>query len=217
MLNAMRSFHRTVLFLAILLGLGAAGQPVPAANDAPGPPTTASLKGRFLVAHPSLSDPRFAHAVILMVRHDATGALGLIVNQPVGIAQVTPDEPGAKTENAQHRAPIRLAASFGGPVEQGKAFIIHSGEYKTEDTIEVAPHVAVTASVQILKDIADGKGPKHMLYIVGYAGWGPGQLEDEMRRPDSWYEAPVDEALIFGGEDTDAVWEKAVEMRLRGI
>ncbi len=71
--------------------------------------------------------------------------------------------------------------------------------------------------VQILKDIADGKGPKRTLYVVGYAGWGPGQLEDEMRRPDSWYEAPVDEALIFGGEDTDAVWEKAMEMRLRGI
>lgn len=217
MLPGMRSHHRIVLCFALLLGLGAVGVPVLAANESPEQPAaTASLKGKFLVAHPSLPDPRFAHAVILMVEHDATGAVGLIVNRPLGVAEVTPDEPGAKTESAGHPKPLRFPAAFGGPVGQRKVFIIHSDDYGIADTVRVAPHVAVTADARILNDIADGKGPKRMLYVVGYAGWGPGQLEGEMAR-DSWYEAPVDDGLIFGGGDSDAVWKKAMATRLRGI
>lgn len=217
MLHRMQAFRRTVLLLAVFMASIGAGPAAIADEDGAALPAgTASVKGKFLVAHPSLPDPRFAHAVILMIRHDATGAFGLIVNRPLGVAELTPEELGATAKDATHRAPIHFLAALGGPVERSKGFIIHSEEYATEDTIRVAPHVAVSASPRILQDIADGKGPKRTLYVVGYAGWGPGQLESEMRQ-ESWYEAPVDEGLIFDGADADAVWEQAVEMRLRGI
>jgi putative transcriptional regulator len=220
----MRIRRRLFAFIAIVCVAGTAALPASAAEDggesgtAPG---AGSLKGKFLVANPSLPDPRFAHAVILMVKHDATGAFGLVINRPVGIAEVTPDEPGRKDGGdagppPADPAPMRFPAFLGGPVEPNKAFVVHSPEYKAEGTVSVTARVAVTANVQILKDIADGKGPKRTLYIVGYSGWSAGQLEDEMRR-NSWFEAPVDDKLVFDGEDTDAVWEQAMEMRLRGI
>jgi putative transcriptional regulator len=211
----------TITPLAFFLFLTAA--PARAAGEQPAPPADgASLQGKLLVANPALPDPRFAHSVILMVKHDASGAFGLVINRPVGIAEVTPDGPGGKGEGEtapppqKEPAPIRFPAFLGGPVEPNKAFIVHSSEYEAEDTIKVTARVAVTANAQILKDIADGKGPKRTLYVVGYSGWSPGQLEAEMKR-NSWYQAPVDDGLIFSGEDTDAVWEQAMEMRLRGI
>ncbi|MPY76009.1 MAG: hypothetical protein GEU87_17335 [Alphaproteobacteria bacterium] len=217
----MRPLRRILSAIAVSLSLGLTVSPALAATEPTNPPAEAgSLQGKFLVANPALPDPRFAHAVILMVKHDATGAFGLVINRPVGIAEVTPDEAGTEgngkgTPPAQ-REPLRLPAFLGGPVEPGKGFIIHTPEYKADDTVAVTARVAVTASVQILTDMASGKGPKRTLYVVGYSGWKAGQLEEEMRR-NSWFEAPVDAGLIFGGEDTDAVWEQAMEMRLRGI
>jgi putative transcriptional regulator len=221
MLRIMRFLCRTATAAALGLFLSAAALPALSASEPTDQPAVAdSLQGKFLVANPDLPDPRFAHAVILLVKHDAGGAFGLVINRPVGIAEVTPDEPGGKGEGEtappQEPAPIRFPAFLGGPVEPNKAFIVHSPEYKAEGTVHVTARVAVTANVKILKDIADGKGPKRTLYVVGYSGWSPGQLEAEMKR-NSWYQAPVDEGLIFSGEDTDAVWEQAMEMRLRGI
>jgi putative transcriptional regulator len=214
---AMRTLRRIAACAAVLLSLGASA--LPAAEQSGPPPEAGSLQGKFLVANPSLPDPRFAHAVILMVKHDATGAFGLVINRPVGIAEVTPDEPAGKGGDGAPpagREPLRLPAFLGGPVEPDKGFIVHSPEYKADDTVRVTARVAVTSSVQILTDMAAGKGPKRTLYVVGYSGWKAGQLEEEMRR-NSWFEAPVDDGLIFGGDDTDAVWERAMEMRLRGI
>ena len=168
-----------------------------------------AVPGSLLAAAPTLHDPNFMHTVVLVCVHTEEGAHGLVINRPVGIAEVTPDEPAG-------REPLRLPAFLGGPVEPNKGFIVHSPEYKADDTVRVTSRVAVTASVQILNDIASGKGPKRTLYVVGYSGWKAGQLEEEMRR-NSWFEAPVDDGLIFGGEDAEAVWERAMEMRLRGI
>ena len=213
----MRSLFRIVLLLLLALAVQSAA-PALAADD-PAATDTASVKGKFLVARPSLPDPFFAHTVILMLKHDATGAFGLIVNRPVGIAEVTPDvpdEPAAKTEDAPARKPLRFPASLGGPVGRERVFVVHSEDYEAADTMHIAPHVAVTANVQILKDISDGKGPKRSLYVVGYAGWSAGQLEAEMARK-SWYEAPVDDNLIFSGEDSDTVWEQALKLRLQRI
>lgn len=221
----MRFRRRLFAFIAVFCVAGTAAPAAFAADDGGESGADAgSLKGKFLVANPSLPDPRFAHAVILMVKHDATGAFGLVINRPVGIAEVTPDEPGRKDGGdaapppppPADATPMRFPAFLGGPVEPNKAFIVHSPEYKGEGTVSITARVAVTANVQILKDIADGKGPKRTLYIVGYSGWSAGQLEDEMRR-NSWFEAPVDDKLVFDGDDTDAVWEQAMEMRLRGI
>lgn len=214
---AMRSLRRIAACATVLLSMGASVLPAAERNDPPA--ATHSLQGKFLVANPALPDPRFAHAVILMIKHDATGAFGLIINRPVGIAEVTPDKPTGKNGDGdppESREPLRLPAFLGGPVEPNKGFIVHTPEYKADDTVAVTARVAVTSSVQILADIAHGKGPKRTLYVVGYSGWKAGQLEEEMRR-NSWFEAPVDAGLIFGGEGTDAVWEQAMEMRLRGI
>lgn len=221
----MRFFRGFAVFLALGLFLLPPAGAACAATDRPDPKAPAeqqfkSLEGKFLVANPSLPDPRFAHAVILMVKHDEQGAFGLVINRPVGVAEVTPDEADGKTggdaKPPAGPAPLHLPAFLGGPVELNKAFIVHSPDYKIEGTVAVTPKVSVTATVQILKDMADGKGPKRTLYVVGYAGWSAGQLESEMQRS-SWYEAPADAGLIFSGEDTDAVWEHAMEMRLRGI
>lgn len=216
----MRPLRRIFAAAAVSLSLGLTASLALAAAEPAAPPAEAgSLQGRFLVANPALPDPRFAHAVILMVKHDATGAFGLVINRPVGIAEVTPDKPAGKDGDGgppPQREPLRLPAFLGGPVEPDKGFIVHTPEYKADDTVAVTARVAVTASAQILTDMASGKGPKRTLYVVGYSGWKAGQLEEEMRR-NSWFEAPVDAGLIFGGEDTDAVWERAMEMRLRGI
>jgi putative transcriptional regulator len=215
----MHAVYRIVLLVLLAPAVHAGAL---AAEDAP-KPDTASVKGKFLVARPTLPDPYFAHTVILMLKHDATGAFGLVVNRPAGIAEVTPDAPATSdetgktaTEDAPAREPLRFPASLGGPVGRERIFVIHSEDYAAADTIRIAPHVSVTANVQILQDIADGKGPKRSLYVAGYSGWGAGQLEAEMARK-SWYEAPVDPDLIFSGEDTDAVWEQALTLRLRKI
>lgn len=210
----MRPLYRIVL-LVLLAHAAQTGAPAIAADDLP-ETKPASVKGKFLVARPSLPDPYFAHTVILMLKHDATGAFGLVVNRPAGIAEVTPDTSGTETKDAPAREPLRFPASLGGPVGRERVFVIHSEDYEAPDTMHIAPHVAVTANVQILQDIADGKGPKRSLYVVGYAGWGAGQLETEMARK-SWYEAPVDHELIFSGEDSDTVWERALKLRLRRI
>jgi putative transcriptional regulator len=217
----MRAPRRIAAILAVSCIIGFIGFVVPAsAEKADSSLGSASLKGKFLVASPTIADPRFEHTVILIIKHDATGAFGLIINRPVGVAEVTPDESGPRSGGDSGPPPdikpMHFYAFLGGPVEPEKAFIIHSPDYKVDGTVEVTPHVYVTANVQILKDIADGNGPKHTLYVVGYAGWNAGQLEEEMRR-NSWYEAPVDDKLIFDGDDAEDVWEQAMETRLRGI
>ena len=189
-----------------------------AAREAPyATPGSGTVQGRFLVANPSMPDRRFARTVILMVRHDETGAFGLVINKPVGFAEIT-DEPNEESEGdtPEDEVMVRLRAHYGGPVEPNKAFVIHSPDYRIDSTVQVTRRVAVTADPRILEDITDGNGPKKMLYIVGYSGWGPGQLENEIRRND-WYTAPVEAALIFGEQESDKSWKRAMEMRLQGI
>lgn len=217
----MRVLHRIVAVFAVFIILGLNGFVAHAsAEPADSSLGGASLKGKFLVASPNIADPRFAHTVILIVKHDATGAFGLIINRPVGVAEVTPEEPVSHGKGGAGAPPdikpMHFYAFLGGPVEPDKAFIIHSSDYKVDGTVVLTRHVSVTANLRILEDIAAGKGPKQTLYVVGYAGWSAGQLEEEMRRG-SWYEAPVDEKLIFDGEDAEEIWEQAIETRIRGI
>jgi len=172
-----------------------------------------SLQGRLLVARPSMSDPRFAQTVILMVRHDRKGAFGLVVNRPLGSVEIRDPEAGADVGAARS---LQLPAFAGGPVEPNQAFAIHSTDYRLDTTIPVAEGLAVTADRRILSDILAGRGPKTLLYVVGYSGWGPGQLEDEMRRK-GWFVASASAHLVFGPEDPAAKWEKAMQLRIEGI
>jgi putative transcriptional regulator len=151
--------------------------------------------------------------VILMVQHDRNGALGIIVNLPADerpMARLL-EMLGEKETNVAGTA--RIFA--GGPVQPEIGFVVHSVDYRRPETIPIDGRVAMTTSREILRDIAHGKGPKQSLIAFGYAGWGPGQLEGELRRG-SWFTAPAQPKLIFD-EDRDKVWDLAFAQRTQDL
>lgn len=171
------------------------------------------LTGQFLVATPDMGDPRFRETVILMVRHSKDGAMGLVINRPAGdqtLSRILQDL-GDSGEGATGSLPLYL----GGPVQPELGFILHTTDYRRAGIIDVNGTVAVTATKEIVRDIAAGNGPKKFMLIFGYAGWGPGQLEGELKR-NAWYTTAFDLSLIFD-MDRDRVWERAVERRTRDL
>jgi putative transcriptional regulator len=195
------------LLLAVAMASAAALQAARQADAAAGDP----LVGRLLVATPSLNDPNFAHTVIFLVHHSANGAMGLVINRVLatGPLSVLLDGFGMDSD-AGTSAEIRVFA--GGPVEQGEAFILHSTDYSASDTLPVDDRVALTRSLDVLRDMADGEGPRHAILALGYAGWGPGQLENELAQG-SWDVVTADETLLFD-EEVETKWQRA---RRRGI
>ena len=166
------------------------------------------LDGKMLVAMPGMGDMRFERAVIYMCAHSGEGAMGLMINKPAK-ELAFPDlleQLGIETgEKADGGPPIY----FGGPVEHGRGFVLHTVDYDSEgSTMRVDARFGMTATVDILKDIAEGRGPRKALLALGYSGWGPGQLEDELRR-NGWLTCDADEALIFGTEPGGR-WEAAM-------
>jgi putative transcriptional regulator len=196
--------------LALLL-LGALCLAAAAPTGDP-PPMQQSLRGHFLIAAPTMGDPRFERTVILMVRHDATGAFGLVINRPTGWR--TLGELLAAT-GEKIDAPQSVPVHWGGPVQPGHGFILHSAEYRRAETKPVDGRLAMTASRDALVDIANGKGPEKYLIAFGYAGWGPGQLEGEMAR-NGWFTAPEDPRLVFE-LDRDKLWDAAMARRTREL
>ena len=200
---------RAILSFAAILASAAllvAGQPS-------GAETRASLAGQFLVASPSMGDPRFDRAVILMVRHGQDGALGIVINKPLGerpLANLL-EIFGEKGSNAAGQ--VRIFA--GGPVQRELGFVVHTADYRRSGTLDVDGRMAMTSSREILRDIAASQGPKKSLIAFGYAGWAPGQLEGEMERR-VWSIAPADEMLIFD-EDREKVWESAFSRRIQDL
>jgi putative transcriptional regulator len=167
-----------------------------------------SLAGQLLIAPPGMTDPRFDRAVILILRHDQDGALGIVINRPLGkrpMADLIGDS--AVTGSVQ--------VFVGGPVEPNVGFIVHSTDYRRAVTLEVDGRVAMTANREVLRDIADHKGPAKVLIAFGYAGWASGQLEAEMAHS-VWYTAPEDPALVFD-DDRDKVWEHATARRTQDL
>ena len=164
------------------------------------------ISGQFLIAMPGMRDERFFKTVIYMCAHTEEGAMGLVLNQVMDSLSF-PDlleQLGIDEGNAGESVPIH----FGGPVEAGRGFVLHSAEYQQDATLEVDDGVALTATVDILKAIARGYGPRQSLLALGYAGWGPGQLDDEIRA-NGWLQAPADHELIFGG-DQETKWERSI-------
>lgn len=167
----------------------------------------AYLAGQLLVAMPGMGDPRFDRSVIYMCAHSDDGALGLVVNQLVDHI----DFPDLLEQlNIDTEAPARqIRVHFGGPVETGRGFVLHSADYTQDSTLQVNDQVGLTASVGILEAIAQGSPtPRHSLLALGYAGWGPGQLDDEVQA-NAWLQVPADEAIIFDNE-IDTKWQRAV-------
>ncbi len=174
---------------------------------------TSSLAGQLLIASPRIGDPRFSHTVVLMVRHDKDGAFGIVINRPVGersiatLLEATGDDDTSVTGN------VRVFA--GGPVQPELGFVIHSAEYRRDETLDIDGRVAVTASRQILRDIGHNKGPQKSLFALGYAGWGPGQLEAELMRRD-WFSTPEEPKLVFDDDRAD-LWDNAMARRTREL
>ncbi len=168
-----------------------------------------STTGQLLVAAPSMPDSRFAKTVIYMVRHDEAGAMGLVVNRPMGEVSFASLLEGLGIEADDAEGTIRI--HYGGPVEYGQGFVLHSPEYVGEGTLVVDNGLALTSKADVVRDIAAGEGPRQSLVAFGYAGWAPGQLDAEMAR-DDWIAVPADAALVFDDQYEDK-WRRALALR----
>lgn len=164
------------------------------------------MTGQLLIAMPQMEDSRFARSLIYVCAHTAEGAMGLVVNRAVD--NVTfPDLLRQLNIMAGQPSPSDPIL-FGGPVETGRGFVLHSSDYVRDATLLVDHEVGLTATLDILKDIAAGHGPRRSLLMLGYAGWGPGQLDAEIQA-NGWLNTAADEALIFD-HDLDTKWDKAL-------
>ncbi|MDA5193356.1 YqgE/AlgH family protein [Govanella unica] len=164
------------------------------------------LTGQLLLAMPSMDDPRFARSVIYVCAHNADGAMGLVINR-LNTAISFPElmnQLGIPTRMLAPQVPIFA----GGPVEIGRGFVLHSADYVQETTLVVSETIALTATVDVLSAIAENRGPRANLIALGYAGWGPGQLENEMHR-NGWLTVEADENLVFF-TDVTLKWPRAV-------
>lgn len=167
---------------------------------------TGSVEGQFLVAVPHMEDPRFQHSVIYMCSHDGDGAIGLIVNK---LIEHMPFADLLRQLNvAGHWNDQQIRVHFGGPVEPGRGFVLHSPEYAVEGTKKVGGGMALTGTTEILRDMALGQGPQQSLLALGYAGWGPKQLDREIQQ-NGWLVVGADQPLLFD-PDLDGKWQRAI-------
>jgi putative transcriptional regulator len=172
------------------------------------------LDGQLLIAMPVMGDPRFERSVIYMCAHSAEGAMGIMVNRPVGSIDfpellvqlniIDKDEQIKLPENAETMQVLR-----GGPVETGRGFVLHSSDFFIDNaTLRIDDGICLTATVDILKAIANGSGPKHAILALGYAGWRAGQLEAEIQG-NGWLHCDADPDLVFG-DDVDDKYTRAL-------
>ena len=164
------------------------------------------LEGQLLVAMPTMADPRFAHTVIYMCAHSEDGAMGLVVNKLLESLSFSDLLEQLEIEPAHESKPIPV--HFGGPVEAARGFVLHSTDYTHEATMQVDDGFSLTATIDVLKAMAEGRGPRLSMLALGYAGWAPGQLDREIQE-NGWLTVPADEELVFD-EAQDAKWERAV-------
>lgn len=191
-----------------------AGMPLVAGAVAPGGRTKDeagadagdNLTGQILIAMPGMQDPRFAQSVVFLCAHTAEGAMGLVLNRPLAAPSfedllrqldITPLPPARS---------IRLC--HGGPVENARGFVLHTTDWTGEGSLRVDDALALTASLDILKAIAQGGGPRESLLALGYAGWSAGQLDSEMRQ-NAWLTAPADPSLLFDSAH-ETKWRRAL-------
>ena len=200
--RARSAFAATLLAALTVLG-----------NESADRASTKSLAGQLLIAAPGIGDPRFAHSVILVIRHDETGAFGIVVNRPVGERSINSLLEATGDSDPDAIGSVQVFA--GGPVQPERGFVVHSTEYHREETIDVDGRVAMTSSRQILRDMGHNQGPEKSLCAFGYAGWGPAQLEAEIARHD-WFTTPEEPKLIFD-DDRDNLWEDAMAHRTREL
>lgn len=164
------------------------------------------LTGKLLIAMPGMGDPRFEHSVVLICAHNPEGAMGLIVNKPLPRPTFAELLEQLSIPAAAHDRPF-APVLFGGPVETGRGLVLHSPDWRGE-SMEVSPDLSMTGTRDILQAMAAGQGPARALLALGYAGWGPGQLEAEIRH-NGWLTAEGDADLVLG-TDHVAKWGRAL-------
>jgi putative transcriptional regulator len=176
-------------------------------SNGPDAPDPDFLDGQMLIAMPGMQDPRFHRSLVYLCAHSADGAMGLIVNK-------TAD--GLKLKDLFGKLGIPIGGGialrpvhYGGPVETGRGFVLHSSDYFSDDaTLQVDDGTSMTATLDILHAMASDRGPHHAIVALGYAGWAPGQLEAELQA-NGWLACPADEELLFGA-DEEAKWDRAL-------
>lgn len=172
------------------------------------------LGGKLLIAMPGLGDPRFDRSVILVCAHSPEGAMGLILNKPM--PDLTFDKLLEQLSIPRGEAGRDIRVHFGGPVERGRGFVLHSTDYdggRGGGTMQIAGGYGMTATQDILGALARGDGPERALLALGYSGWGPGQIEAEILRND-WLTADAQTSLVFG---PDAAGRWAAALRHMGV
>jgi putative transcriptional regulator len=169
---------------------------------------SAYLDGQLLIAMPGMSDPRFDRSVVYMCAHSESGAMGLIINKAMPmmsfgelVAQLD-IAPDLKRE-ALPEDILNTPVQYGGPVEPSRGFVLHTADYFSADaSLPVTEHIALTATLDILRSMAKGKGPAKAILALGYSGWAPGQLENEIQR-NGWLTCPADDSLLFAAANDD--------------
>lgn len=149
----------------------------------------------MLVAMPAMADPRFARSVICLCAHSSEGAMGIVVNKPLDGLSFDALLRQLSLEPLPPQRRLRMHT--GGPVEAGRGFVLHTADWSSDSSLPVGDSLALTASVDILKVVAGGGGPRQGILALGYAGWGPGQLDEEIQH-NAWLSVDPDEALLFG-------------------
>lgn len=167
------------------------------------------LEGQILIAMPNMPDPKFEQAVLFLCAHSERGAMGLVLNKLVNNITFM-DLLRQLSIRTKARGIPGIPVQFGGPVETGRGFVLHSPEYSAGDaTAKVGPNVGLTATVDVLKAMAEGQGPREKMLALGYAGWGAGQLEVEIKKG-SWLTCPPDDYLLFG-PNLQGKWEYSIQ------
>ncbi|MEO1612240.1 MAG: YqgE/AlgH family protein [Pseudomonadota bacterium] len=165
------------------------------------------LSGKLLIAMPGMSDPRFDRSVVYICAHSDDGAIGLVVNRRAD--NVSQKDLFEQLDIASDPAREAAWVHYGGPVEMGRGFVLHSADYHLEEaTLEVDDTFSMTATIEVLKAIAAGEGPRRAMIALGYAGWSGGQLEGELQR-NGWLTCDADEEIVFG-RSNDEKWEAAL-------
>jgi len=188
-------------------------------SDIPGFSTDGYLDGQLLVAMPRMSDRRFQRSVIYLCAHSEQGAMGLIINQNaehidfpdllerlgIELGDASQEEEPTELSSDLMMMPIHI----GGPVETGRGFVLHSSDYFANDaTLPIRDGICLTATLDILRAIAGGTGPRRSLLALGYAGWSPGQLESEIQA-NGWLHCPADMGIVFD-EDNESKYARAL-------
>ena len=204
---------------ALALGLGRphplamAERPDPSARRRrPQPPENGgaegeALRGHLLIAMPGMSDPRFERAVVFLCEHSDKGTMGIVINKPS--PEVSFPDLARHLDVAVPEGGSRIPVHVGGPVEPGRGFVLHTADYERDGaTLRVGPRFGMTATVEILREIAGGAGPSRSLLALGYAGWAPGQLDAEIAG-NGWLTAEASTRLVFDSSDREK-WSAAL-------